>query len=215
MLQNMEKHKTKLIVMGGTFDPPTIAHRSILRSAMDLIQADLSLIVPSNDFYDKSVWKPNYDPTERQDFQTRRKMLELTFPESRFIISGIEGESKKKMAMIETLSKIRSMYPDADIFLLLGDDNLMQFHRWKEPEKILEIADLIVVERDVDRAQIEAMIRNHQDLYQSKVRIIESDPDTRQFSSTKVRQLSSVEELYEFIVPETADFIVSHHLYQF
>lgn len=215
MLLNMGKHRIKLIVMGGTFDPPTIAHRSILRSAMDLIHADIALIVPCNDCYDKSTWKLDYDPTEHQIFQTRRKMLELTFQEARFIISGIEGESKKKMPMIETLSKIRSMYPDADIFLLLGDDNLMQFHRWKEPEKILEIAALIVVERDVDKAQIEAMIRNHQDLYQSKIRIIEADPDTRQFSSTKVRQLSSVEELDEFVVPEAADFIVSHHLYRF
>lgn len=215
MLRNMEKQKNKLIVMGGTFDPPTFAHRSILRSAMDLIQADLSIIVPSNDLYDKKSWKSDYDPSLHQDFETRVKLLELTFPESCFLISQIEGESKRRMPMIKTLTRIHQEYPDHELYLLLGDDNLMQFHRWMNPEQVLELANLIVIEREGDRSHIVNYIQEHHELDLSKLKILESDTETRTVSSTRVRQCSSISELEVLVVPEVAAFIIEHHLYQF
>lgn len=215
MLPNMEKQKNKLIAMGGTFDPPTFAHRSILRSAMDLIQADLSIIVPSNDLYNKRSWQADYDPSLHQDFETRVKFLELTFPESCFFISQIEGESKRRMPMIKTLTRFHQEYPDHELYLLLGDDNLMQFHRWIEPQKILELANLIVIEREGNRSQIEEYRKKHRELNLSKLKIIESDPETRAFSSTRVRQCTSIVELDELVVPDVRDYILEHHLYQF
>lgn len=204
-----------MVVMGGTFDPPTIVHRAILRSAMDLIQADLAMIVPSNDFYDKKAWKSDYDPSLHQDFETRFRFLEMTFPEPHFLLSRIETRFKERVPMVKTLSIIHEEFPDHELYLLLGDDNLVQFHHWKQPQKILELASLIVVEREGDPSQIDRTIKKHPQLDLTAMKIIQSDPETKRISSTRVRQTTLIAELEELVVPKVCDMIVEHHLYQF
>jgi nicotinate-nucleotide adenylyltransferase len=48
---------------------------------------------------------------------------------------------------VDTLRYFRSEHPDARIFFILGADQLAEFHEWKEPQEILELATLVAVAR--------------------------------------------------------------------
>ena len=47
----METKKRKIIILGGSFNPPTIAHYKLLKNAIDALNADLGLFVPVSDAY--------------------------------------------------------------------------------------------------------------------------------------------------------------------
>ena len=48
---------------------------------------------------------------------------------------------------VDTLDQIRSEHPDAEIFLIIGSDSLASFEKWHEPERLLTLVSLAVVQR--------------------------------------------------------------------
>jgi nicotinate-nucleotide adenylyltransferase len=48
---------------------------------------------------------------------------------------------------IDTLKELKLKYPQSKFYLLMGADNLRTFHRWKDPQDILNLASLVILNR--------------------------------------------------------------------
>lgn len=142
----------KIGVFGGSFDPVHMGH--LLLAEQCLADADLDLIkfIPTA----ISPFKQDQKPT---DSQLRIEMLSLAIAgHEKFEVDTIEidrGKAEQENAekgdavsyTVDTLTQLQQKDPDADLFLLMGADSLVDFHAWKEPNRICELATPIIARR--------------------------------------------------------------------
>ncbi len=131
----------KLGVFGGAFNPPHIAH-SI---AANFVKQELSL--------DKILFVPTGRPALKESIEPEHRlaMSKLAFGNDKnFEVSDIEMHDREmKSYTINTLNNLISLYKveEIKIFLIIGMDNLIDFPKWKEPEKLFELSEVIVMNR--------------------------------------------------------------------
>jgi nicotinate-nucleotide adenylyltransferase len=128
-------------ILGGTFNPPHIGHLVCAQEAY--IQLGLDTV----------VWVPAGDPPHREveddpGPDKRFEMCELTVAaDERFALSRIEIEREGPSYTVDTLRELRSQSPDDELFLILGGDQAASLRAWHEPEEVLSLATVAVVER--------------------------------------------------------------------
>jgi nicotinate-nucleotide adenylyltransferase len=129
-------------VYGGSFDPIHIGHLVTTRFVYE--QRDLG----------KIIFMPcNISPLKTSNAlsspEHRLKMLELALePFPFFEVSDYEILKGDVSYTIDTLLELKKTYDNIE--LIIGYDNLVVFDKWHEPEKILDIAKLIVMKRKTD-----------------------------------------------------------------
>ena len=133
----------KTCIFGGTFDPPHIGHLLIAQTVFESEHFERLIFVPAN----ISPTKKNGDSSSPK---TRLKMLEMSLiNNTNFEISDIEIKREGVSYTIDTLEEfVNSLNLDKkDLFFLMGSDTLRSFHTWKDPEKIMELCNIIVAIR--------------------------------------------------------------------
>ncbi len=185
----------KILVFGGTYDPIHIGHLLSAESLCEFLEPDLVLFVPS-------AVSPHKNSVQTS-FENRFKMLELaleSFP--KFQASNIEQTLGGISYTYRTLEKLHENYPQAKLFWAIGEDNAKSFDKWKNPDKILEFAEVVVVSRsDSPKFQNEK-------LKFCKTRLVD-------VSSTEIRERVRAGKSIRFLVPEKVEeFIQTEGLYR-
>lgn len=131
----------KIGIFGGAFNPPHIAH-SI---AAQCVQVNLSL--------DKILFIPagNHPLKESISAHHRLSMAKLAFEGNKnFEVSDIEiKEAVTKSYTVNTLEELRNLYGTDKVkfFLIIGIDNFLTLDKWKEPERLFELSEVVVINR--------------------------------------------------------------------
>lgn len=131
----------KICLFGGTFDPPHIGHLLIAQTICEAESFDKILFIPVNIPPHKSV---------NTLLEDRLNMLEIAIDDNpNFEISDIEIKRGGVSYTIDTIRTIKKQYNICSnkISYLIGSDSLLNFHNWKDPEKILEECQIIVAIR--------------------------------------------------------------------
>lgn len=136
----------KIGIFGGTFDPIHFGH----------IQLALSLFEQAG--LDKIFWIPakiNPLKTENPVLPNHRlQMLKLALEDlPSFKILDIEIHREGPSYTIDTLQLLKKEYPQTTFRLILGEDTLPQFPKWKSPEEIVKIAPPLVGTRSLEEIQ--------------------------------------------------------------
>lgn len=129
-------------IYGGTFDPVHFGHLLLAESCRDVCRLDQVIFVPTR-------VSPHKLDVVMAPVRARLEMLELALaglPE--FRVSRVEVDRAGPSYTVDTLRHFRGEFPSDDLFLLMGADSVAEFPRWREPEQILELATLVVVNRD-------------------------------------------------------------------
>lgn len=132
----------RLGVFGGTFDPPHLGHVSVARDAADALALDRVLWIPALD----PPHKPGVPVT---DGAIRWEMVQAACAaDSRF--QAWDGELRRPgpSYTVDTLRALRTLHPDALLFLLMGADQARELDTWKEPEEVLRLATPALMDRD-------------------------------------------------------------------
>lgn len=127
-----------IVLYGGAFDPVHLGHLAMAEYALQELEASEIRFLPAG----HSPWKKGHTAS----FAQRLRMLELALEGSGFRLDAREGSRAGKSWTVETLREIRRE-ESAPLVLLVGSDNLAGFPGWKEPEEILELATLAVLNR--------------------------------------------------------------------
>lgn len=157
----------------GTFNPIHVGHLIIanhMAEHSDLDQVWM-VVTPHNPFKKKSTLLDDYH---------RLQMVHLAaedFPKIK--PSDIEFKLDQPNYTVNTLVHLQEKYPDHEFSLIMGEDNLKSFHKWKNYEAILEHHDIYVYPRI--SSEIENLdLKNH-----VKIHLI--DAPVVEISSTFIR----------------------------
>lgn len=128
-------------LLGGTFDPVHLAHLQIARAAKDAHGLDQVVFIPNA----QSPIKPAAPSASAAQ---RLEMLRLAIAmDSGFSIETYEMEQGGVSYSVDTVRHIKTLFPGADLFWILGADQLEQLDRWREIESLAEQVEFLVVGR--------------------------------------------------------------------
>jgi len=129
-------------VLGGTFDPPHVGHLLLAADARDALNLDRLIFVPT------SVQPLKVETPAVASARDRLEMVRLIVADdANYQIDDTEIDRKGLSYTVDTLEHLSSRYPGAELFLLLGQDALKSFGKWKSPGRIRELATLAVMQR--------------------------------------------------------------------
>ena len=128
----------RLGVFGGSFDPVHVGHLAIAHAALESVPLDRVLFVPAR----RSPLKDRGPVASEAD---RLAMLERAVTgEPRFAVSRAELDREGPSYTVDTLAGLAG---SDELFLILGSDAIADLPRWKDPERITELATLVVADR--------------------------------------------------------------------
>lgn len=130
----------KIGIYGGTFNPPHLGHVTAARAAFELLKLDRLLIVPDGQPPHKDL--PPDSPTPAQRLAMTRLAAEETGLGDRVEVLDMELRRTGKSYTADTLTRLRALYPEDELWLLMGEDMFLTLHRWHAPETILSLAGI-------------------------------------------------------------------------
>lgn len=182
--------KKKVALLGGSFDPIHWGHLNMGKAALEQLGMDEVWFIPTNQ---TPLKERGLTPGAH-----RLAMLRLACKEDdRFRISTVDLQRNGPSYTVDTLEILHKQFPEIEFTWLLGTDQAEQFSRWKNPERLLELADFAVVDRDGKKADSSAYPFRHFDMIPTKV------------SSTDIREGTHLNFLPESVL----DYILDHELY--
>ncbi len=192
----------KILLYGGTFDPPHWGHINNLRAAMQAVQPDKVIVMPAG--------IPPHKAASATPGSLRLQMCRCFLQLGEQVeISDWEITHEGKSYTVNTLRMLHSTYPDAQMYLTVGSDMLTSFRTWREWQSILQLATLVVESREADDA---AMLAEFADsLCGDGARILFARAKPVPMSSSEIRQGSAGAEA---VPPEVWQIISSRGLYQ-
>ncbi|GAC1300839.1 MAG: nicotinate-nucleotide adenylyltransferase [Isosphaeraceae bacterium] len=135
-----DKANMRLGIFGGTFDPIHLGHLILAESCREACELDRVWFVVAG--------FPPHKPGARVSASDRVEMARLAIAgHPTFEVSEIEAKRPGPHYSVETLEAIRQERPDDDLFFLIGADSLTDLPSWRSPQRIAELAALIVVNR--------------------------------------------------------------------
>ena len=139
----------KLGLLGGTFNPPHIGHLVCAHQALSQLDLERVLLVPVHEPPHK---RAEADPGVEHRVELCRRAVE---GEEGLEVSLVDAEVPGPSYTVGTLRRLHERCPGDDLTFIVGGDMALSLPTWREPEAILELAELGVAEREgVRRADI-------------------------------------------------------------
>lgn len=133
-------------IFGGSFDPPHVGHLLAASDATEALGLDRLVWVPAG-------VQPLKGAVAGAPAEARLSMVEAAVAaDPRFGVSAIEIERGGLSYTVDTLAAFADEYPAAERFLVIGMDSVATFDRWREPERIMALAQVAVLQRATDAA---------------------------------------------------------------
>ena len=158
----------------GSFNPIHIGHLVIANHMAEYSDLDQIwfVVTPLSPFKKKSSLLDNYQ---------RLEMVHLATEDyDKLQPSAIEFSLKQPNFTIDTLTYLHEKFPKNEFALIMGEDNLKGFHKWKNYELILQHHNIYVYPR-LSEGKVESQFNNHP-------KIIKVDAPIMELSSTFIRK---------------------------
>ena len=131
----------RIAIFGGTFNPVHVEHIKIVESAINELNLDGIFVMPT-------FLSPHKTLIPAKETE-RLNMLKLAFSGmSKVEVCDYEIKKGGVSFTYQTAEEFRNLYPDAQIFWIVGGDMLVDFKTWRYPERILSAVDLAVFNRE-------------------------------------------------------------------
>ena len=199
-------------ILGGTFNPPHVGHLALARHARAELGLERVLLIPANVAPNKPV--AHEDPGAEHRLQMCRLALAR---EPGVEASALEIERGGVSYTVDTLQAIHDEQPDAELTLILGADTASTLPGWREPARLLGLAELAIAERDeLDSQEVrEALTAPAPAGAGLQPRMTLLKMDRIAVSSSSVRELIAAGEPASELVGEAvAGYIAEHGLYR-
>ena len=178
------------IVYGGSFNPPTKAHKLIIDKLFLVFKPDNIIVVPVGD---------NYGKKDLISYEHRLEMAKLL--DDRIIVSDLENNDKY-LGTYNLLNKLKEYYDD--LYYVIGSDNLINLDKWIDYKNLLKDFKFVVFNRH--NLDLQEIIMEKYPEFKNHFVVIQIDYD---ISSSKFR-----ETLDKSLIPnDVYDYIVENELY--
>ncbi len=202
----------KIGIFGGTFNPPHKGHVRMIDKMTEELELDKVLVIP------------NKLPTHKRcddlaDNRDRIAMCKIAFKNPKYEISTIEMDRETDSYTIYTIEQLRKKYPNDDLYLIIGSDMFLIFHKWYKHKEILDQCTICVASRNTDEniQSLRSYAFDKLGVYMPKLdgkNIHISLLDAYEVSSSEIRERIATERsLYGIVDPEIIEYMESHKLY--
>ena len=196
-------------IFGGSFDPIHQGHLILAENCREQASLDLVLFIPCATSPHKSNGATS---TDRQ----RCEMIELAIAgHESFGLSKLELERGGISYTVDTLAELQQQYPEDELFLLMGDDSLESFDRWKDPQKICELSTPVVANRPGSGEIDLSVLEKHAsaDRYQQICETTVASPMI-EISSSDIRSRLTAEKSIRYFLPRGVErYVKSQSVY--
>ncbi|MCY3656519.1 MAG: nicotinate-nucleotide adenylyltransferase [Chloroflexi bacterium] len=123
---------TRVGVLGGTFDPPHLAHLVLAAAARRTLALDRVVLVPAGDPWRKA-------DREVTPARTRLRLVEAAAESLPWAeVSAVEIEREGPTYTLETFEELAVAEPETAWWFLLGEDALADLPHWHDPQRLVE-----------------------------------------------------------------------------
>lgn len=194
---------SRIGVLGGTFDPIHYGH---LRPALELSEAlelDVMTLIPNH--------RPVHRGQPQATTQQRLAMLGLAVEGTALRVDDREARRDQPSYTVDTLQAMHDENPASSLMFCMGEDAFNDFASWHRWERILELANIVVMERPDTQLSEWAL-----QLIEQRSGIIERRPVTQlSISATDIRRRVFHGLSIRYLVPESVkEYITHNNLYQ-
>lgn len=184
----------KIGFLGGTFDPIHKGHLEIARIVADRLCLDKVFLIPAGQ-------PPHKDGEYKKYGKHRLNMAYLAEKyDKRFKVSDYEILKEGKSYSYLTMEYFKNLFPDAQLFFIIGDEAYRMLHTWRHPEKLKKLVTFAVCSRDNKEVDSDAVK-------------IEFPPIN--ISSTMVRSaIKNGEDCSCYLTEEVYNYIKENNLYK-
>lgn len=199
--------KNRIGLFGGTFDPPHIGHLILAGEAVFQFQLD------------RLLWVLTPDPPHKQDnsitpLDHRMPMLQSMIAHNpKFELSRLEIDRPGPHYTLDTVRLLANQQPDAEIFLLIGEDSLNDLPTWRlAADLVTAVSKIGVMHRPSDSANLAALEAKLPGITE-KAHFMNAL--LQPVSSRELRRRIAVGEMYRYYVtPSVYDYIEANQLYR-
>ena len=196
-------------IYGGSFNPPHMGHIQAAKCAADTLNLDKLLMIPARVAPHKQLAEGSPEPAQRLEM-TRIAIESVGDP--RLQVSDLELNRDGVSYTWQTIREVRKMYPEAELFLLMGTDMFLSFQNWKKPEQITREAALGVFYRG-DKEERERIEEQKQKLEDHGAKVVLVDNPVIAISSTQLRRMLVFQCAEPFLPAGVGDYIRNAGLY--
>ena len=184
------------IVFGGSFNPPTLAHKKIVDQLRSIYPDALILLLPVGDDYQKP---------ELIAFKHRFEMLNIMFKHDKHV-NILDIESKKQYkGTLDTLKILSKTYDD--IHFVIGSDHLDQLPTWINYKELLATYPFIVMNRNLGIS-----IQKAEEMFKDLKHHFDYIDFEQDISSSMIR--NNIHQYQSFLTKEVFEYIIENQLYK-
>ena len=181
-------NEKSIIVMGGSFNPPTIAHLRSMQKALDAVHAERGFFAPvSFPYLKRKMVKVGQSHLCLPD--DLRLIMLKAMAESDGRIQIDTGEMKEPFAITSrTMERMQEAYPGARIYFVAGADKIDLLEEFQRKWDFLTKYGVIVISRN--GGLLREQIAEHELLraFQSSIVMVDPPAEMESVSSTRVRE---------------------------
>ncbi len=195
-------------ILGGSFDPPQLGHLILAEYSRETLGLDCILFVPVADH-------PVKQSDLRMPLHHRLAMLELAIEGNpSFSISRVDIDREGPHYSADMVRIIRAQQPKAQLYFVMGGDNLRDLPTWERPQELFRCCRLAVMRRadeDISPDMHDAILPG----LSRQVDMIDVPLLSVWLSSTHVASRLREEKSVRYLVPDRVlDYIHAHKLYR-
>ena len=136
----MTKRK-RIGILGGTFNPIHVGHLLMAQDALEQMELERVIFIPS-------ATPPHKTVDKLASARDRLRMIELAIQgNQRFEVDDIEIKRGGKSYSVDTLSQLKRRHPHAEFFFIIGADSLRELHLWREVWRLVTLCTFVTVPR--------------------------------------------------------------------
>ena len=197
---------TAVGILGGTFNPPHLAHLVCASEARSQLGLERVVLIPTG--------VPPHKPMEQEPGAAHRlEMCRLAAGAGRgwLTVSSIEIDRAGPSYTVDTLRQIHASQPGDELTFIVGGDMAWSLPSWREPEAILGLASVAVAERAGARRE---EVRGRLEALAGAAAITYIDVPRLDISSSALRRRVREGRPLDYLVPDpVADYIEQRRLY--
>jgi nicotinate-nucleotide adenylyltransferase len=190
----------KVVIFGGAFSPPTLAHEAISAALLHLPDFDEVWVMPSGDRIDKHMSARDHDRMAMLE----RVQKERFADEPRLKITDFELRMSRPSKTYDTLTALEKTFPGTEFWFAYGPDSYVSMPNWPSGKKLQQKVKVVLFSSGGPKVTVHGPV--------IRLDIPDKFGDT---SSTMARRLAAegAKDFGRVVSQPVADYIQEHSLY--